>query len=162
MNRQFFIIIAVFLSINNYATSNITGKDTSYAGQIIAFYYQSDPITGKSTLAGEATVKNDGNFSIEINNTDILYLISELGVYKLLIFVEPDSKYNIILPKFREKSEADILNPFFQPIEVHLATTTINQNELNAQIRMFNDAYFPYSEKHIAKVLLIKDFEQLE
>lgn len=156
-----FIVFFLFCSIIVRA-SIIRGNDSTYGGQAIEFYIQADPITGQDSLVGKANVGSDGAFRVEINLSETNMVYAFPGIYKIFLFLEAGEEYDIVLPPFHPKTDADRLNPFFKPVETHLGTHQFNENDLNIQIRMFNDAYLPYYNKHVDKVFSDKDFEALD
>ncbi|MBI4645180.1 MAG: TlpA family protein disulfide reductase, partial [Bacteroidia bacterium] len=66
---------------------------------------------------------------------------TNLGIYQGTLFVEPGKAYNLILPEKNEKEPADIVNPYFQEIKLYLGISNSDTNELNFNIRLF-DNYF--------------------
>jgi peroxiredoxin len=162
MKPAYFFVLIFFLTGAVLNASVIHGIDTTYRGQKLEFYIQGDPVTGRDSTVTSVIVGNDGSFSAEINLRETNLIYAYPGVYKIFIFVEPDADYEVILPAFKPKDDADKLNPFFKPVEVHLATSKFDDKELNVLIRMFNDAYLPYYNKHVNKVFTDKDFETLD
>jgi peroxiredoxin len=156
--------ILFFISVctTNCLASVIRGTDSTYAGQTIEFFIQASPVTGEDSLVARTTVDSNGSFSVEINLEETYLVFSYPGIYKIFVYVEPNSEYNVLLPQYKQKTDSDRLNPFFQPVEVHLATIQFSENDLNVLIRMFNDAYLPYYNKHVNKVFTDKDFEALD
>jgi peroxiredoxin len=152
-------VISFFFNLAN--ASVIQGIDTTWRGQKINFLIQSDPFTGRDSLIASVLVEKDGSFKAEIDLSETCMVYSYAGTYKIFLYVEQNQDYNIILPPWQPKSEADRMNPFFKPVETHLGTKEFNETDLNIQIRMFNDAYLPYSNKHVDKVFTDKDFESL-
>ncbi len=162
-----YLISFLFLSMallfsNAQPNVSISGLDTSYAGVNIEFLKYSDQITNTELIIGECLVKDDGSFSVEFQITETTFVFAYLGVYKLHIYAVPGSSYRIILPPREDKKPEDFLNPYFSPVVVHLATQDFQENELNVQIRMFNDAFLPYYNKHIMDLREKSDFAELD
>ncbi len=162
--RVFFaLLISLTATCWAYSTTTIiSGNDSRYAGKEIVFLENTDPFTGKEHELGSAIVDSNGVFSIELDIIETKYIFSFQGNKKLHLFVEPGMKYNIILPEYVEYTQSDKLNPFFKYVEVHLATETFKEKDLNIQIRMFLDAYLPYFNKHIENAFTGFDFSQLD
>jgi hypothetical protein len=150
------------LSLNAGQLVTITGKDTSYTGTEIVFNKYSDQISGSEVVLGKATANKEGAFSITFEIDDITFVFSYIGIYRTHLFAVPGKHYNIILPPRQEKGPGDLLNPYFSPIIIHLATTDYSEDELNARIRMFNDAFLPYYNKHIVTLAQTEDFSELD
>jgi peroxiredoxin len=162
MRFRFILALITLVLGTTYAqTVSITGTDSSYAGVKIELLKYSDQISGSEKELAEAIVKPDGSFTLEFSIDEITYVFAYLGVYKVHLFVEPGRKYTVILPPREDKDLPDLLNPYFSPIVVHLATREFDRNELNTLIRMFNDAYLPYYNKHIMALSEKNDFSEL-
>lgn len=157
-----FILLIYFSHVTAGQPVTISGIDTTYAGKEINFNKYSDQISGSETLVGKATVSKEGKFSVSFEVDEVTFVFSYTGIYKLHLFVVPGNSYEIILPPLQEKGPSDLLNPYFEPVTVHLATLKHNKNELNTLIRMFNDAYLPYYNKHISSLNQKNDFSELD
>jgi peroxiredoxin len=157
--------IFLLLCICQVSTSqNVTlyGKAPSYANREIVFYSYSDMISGEKQEIGRSLVDIDGDFSVSFNLEETTFVFSHLGIYKAFLYAEPGNKYEIILPERTEKSPEDELNPFYVESRIQLGTTNINPGELNFLIRMFNDAYTPYYNKHLSNFINKNDFSELD
>lgn len=160
--RIFSVPLLLILVNLGAQAATISGNDSSYIGKELMFYVESDPFTGNHKEVGRATVNPDGSFSVPLSISETRYVYSHTGQYLLYLFAEPGNNYQVVLPKFKEKTKADKLNPYFNPISVHLGTKDYNINELNIQIRIFLDTYIPYYNKHLDKVFTDTEFEQLD
>lgn len=140
----------------------ISGSDSTYAGVEIIFNKYSDQISGAETILGKAVVSSKGGFSVSFEIDRVEFIFTYVGIYKLHIYAVPGNRYEIVLPPRQEKEAADLLNPYFIPVVIHLGTTTFDKKELNTQIRMFNDAFLPYYNKHIMVLAEKDDFSELD
>jgi cytochrome oxidase Cu insertion factor (SCO1/SenC/PrrC family) len=140
----------------------IYGQDTSYIGSDIIFFKYSDGISETETEIGRSRVADDGIFSLTFDVDETTFVYSYLGTYKVHLYAEPGNSYEIILPPRQEKGLQDFLNPYFSPTIVHLATKHYDEKELNTLIRMFNDAFLPYYNKHILDLHNKGDFSELD
>ncbi|MCG8697216.1 MAG: TlpA family protein disulfide reductase [Bacteroidales bacterium] len=165
MSKRLAVIIAIliFILFPLLAQKTIVkGVDSSYAGYHFKLVKLSDGITeSKITLAEEIASEN-GVFSLDFEVKEINKVILHLGIYEAYLFVEPGKEYHVMLPPFQKKSEADKLNPYFKPTVVHLASEIEKEGELNMQIRMFEDTFLPYLNKHINKLFTTTDFSTLD
>lgn len=156
MKQNKFLLIAafsIFILLQNSAQPVIlSGNAPSYAGDRLTFYRITDYISMTEKPAGHCLVDTAGNFSVEIQTDETIQVFAYLGIYKVYIWIEPHKQYRIILPQKAEKSPEEILNPYFQPVEVHLAIENFAEDELNTLIMMFKDAYNPYYDKHVMNV----------
>jgi peroxiredoxin len=156
----FFCCFAMFTAVK--AQVMIAGNDTSYIGETIKFYKYADRITETEVLVGQDEVDEKGNFSISFTVDETTFVFAYLGIYKVHLYVEPDKHYNVVLPPKTDKTAQEKLNPYFQYVIVHLGTRDYIEDDLNTLIRMFNDAYLPYYNKHLIDVANKKDFPELD
>lgn len=161
------IIVLVLLCVglvSSFATKqvHIYGHDSTYANTEIIFYKYSDWISETEVEIGKCLVDKNGSFSITFEIDDVTFIFSYPGIYKVHLFVEPGVSYQIVLPPRKEKGLKDFLNPYFSPEVIHLGTIDFDENELNSLIRMFNDAYQPFYNKHIMDVHNKSDFSELD
>jgi peroxiredoxin len=140
----------------------VTGRAPSYANTQLTFYRTSDWITGTEEIAGDCRVSDSGDFRMVIPLETITQLLIYPGIYKGYFFAEPGKAYQLILPEKRDKSPEDMLNPFFEPVEIHLGLANFTSDDLNILIVMFDDAYIPYYDKHVNNVYGKSDLKKLE
>jgi hypothetical protein len=129
--------------------ATITGNAPSYSNTVIVFYQCSNWITGTDEITGKCQVDANGDFSLGIPLNTITQIYSYLGVYRCYFFAEPGKNYQLILPERYDKSVEEQLNPFFEPVEIHLGLASYESDDLNMLIMMFDDAYIPYYNKHV-------------
>ena len=107
-------------------------------------------------------VDDKGDFKIFMNLDRITFVFSHLGIYKAFLYLEPDRTYEIVLPGKEDKTPEDELNPYFIESRIQLGIVNVNAGESNFTIRMFNDAYNPYYNKHIINFINKDDFSELD
>jgi len=165
-------IIFTYISIT-YAIDNVKiyGNSKEWSNKELQFFRYLDYITYKEELLAKTLVDEDGNFMININVDDTTYIFTNLGKYSAYMYIVPGKSYQIVLPPYQEKSEADKLNPYFEPIYIHLGILNAEENDLNVLIHMFNDTYSSYFSKYVIEVMnktnidpqqIIKDIEKIE
>ncbi|MBE9467226.1 MAG: redoxin domain-containing protein [Bacteroidetes bacterium] len=149
MKIKFLIIFFLLFAINLHSQNvTIKGNAPSHAGDSLIFYTYSDLITYKEKKVCECKVCQNGDFlfKLEIENTK--YIFAPLGVYKVVLFVEPDSTYEIVLPEKSKKSIPDKLNPFFEKSEYYVGIINKTPADLNFLIRDFDYIYEDYLAKN--------------
>jgi peroxiredoxin len=156
------MILILHSAINGQQKVVISGSDTSYAGVEIEFLRYSDRITNTEIQLDKTTVSQDGSYSLKFDVDKITFVFAYIGVYKIHLYAEPGGHYEIILPPRQDKEPQDFLNPYFSPVVTHLGTMKYSPNEINTLIRMFNDAYLPYYNKHIVALAETDDFSELD
>lgn len=165
MKKTLLLLLALnglTISIFSQAGTTISGRDTSYAGVNIEFLGYTDQITNTDTILGNCTVKDDGTFRVDFIIQEVKFVFAYVGIYRLHLYAVPGKSYKIILPQREDKKPEDFLNPYFSPIVAHLATEEFDEKELNMRIRMFNDAFLPYYNKHIMALREQNEFTELD
>jgi peroxiredoxin len=151
-----FLVLNIFLGISTFATlfaqATITCNAPSYAGKEIIFKVQADPFSLSEKEVGKCIVPDNGVFTIQLNINQTSYIFTHIGVYLGFMYVEPGKNYEITLPDYLGKSNADMLNPYFEEISVQLPLKNSNDKDLNFLIRSFDDAYFPYFKKFAGNI----------
>jgi peroxiredoxin len=167
MSKAVYIIILYLLFSCGYTRAFIqqtviTGNAPSYANMQLVLMRTADMITQSEEVVAIFTVLGNGNFSFEVplETTEKLYI--NLGIYSGYFFAEPGKTYQIILPEYVEKTPEEQLNPYFEPVELHLGLANFNQNEINMLTVMFDDAYLPYYNKHVNSVYAKSDIKKIE
>lgn len=122
------------------AMTHISGRAPQFANHNIVFSCYADMLSRLRQELLTVVVDADGNFSADIDLSEVTYVWTELGVYRGYIYLEPGARYEIALPPFIKKSDADRFNPFFEYREVNL-TLKAASSDLNMAIRQF-DAFF--------------------
>jgi peroxiredoxin len=140
----------------------VSGTAVSYSNTQLTFYKTSDWITGTDTIIAVCRVSDSGTFSVEIPLDYTTQLYTYIGIYLGYFFAEPGKQYNLVLPERQDKSPADLLNPYFEPTEIHLGLTNFSSDDLNMLIVMFDDAFVPYYDKHVNNLYLKPDFVKID
>jgi peroxiredoxin len=166
MYKVFFILVFYLATCVNSELSAqqtiISGTAPSYSNTDIKFYHTSDWLTGSEEIAGQCHVSDSGTFELEIPLETTTQLYTYLGIYQGYFFAEPGKTYNLVLPERRDKKPEDLLNPYFEPVEVHLGLVNFNSEDLNILITMFDDAFIAYYDKHVNSIYYKPDFNQID
>jgi thiol-disulfide isomerase/thioredoxin len=164
MGKSYFILALIFSATFTLSFSRdviLHGNAPSYAGCEILFNRYTDWITNGEEEIGRCRVDTTGNFSVSMDLEQITFVFSHLGIYKAFLYAEPGKTYEIILPEREDKSQEDELNPYFTESRIQLGTADVSPDDINFMIRMFNDAYNPYYNKHIISFINNDDFSEL-
>ena len=161
--RMLVFLSGIMISISLPAGEVILyGKAADWSKTIISFYRYKELVTWSEDLLAEAKITDTGSFEIKIHVDETAYIFAHLGVYRAFLYVEPGKEYQLVLPPYREKTPADLLNPYFEEILIQLGIANIDENDINIQIRMFDDTYEPYYNKHVMAAVEGKDFSRLD
>ena len=121
--------------------ATVSGHAPQYANETLTFKHTTDYIVGLEREVATAKVDKDGNFTCELDLLGTHLVTIELGVYLCYLYVEPGKHYRIGLPPRHDKSEADRLDPFFEPAEFQLRNLAGDSTSVNARIARFNALY---------------------
>lgn len=160
--RLFSIFLLILASHLCYGIVLIRGNAPEYTNQKLEFLTFSDQITFTEKVLCSVVVDSLGNFSCTFKTDETLYVFLHLGVYEAFLFAEPSNEYSIILPERKDKSQVDLLNPYFEPVLYHIGFEKISDSELNYQLAWF-DHEFTEMFKANAYLINIKspDFDAL-
>lgn len=163
MRISFFSLLFFIAPLIGFSTS-IRCSNTEYANKELPFYKLSDPISGEKELAFTLIFDAAGKCSAEIKTKQTLYTFCDFGVYRGMLFVEPNKTLDLKLPPFRKKSFANQKNPYFQPAIFWFISE--NKNSINDKVsgfdnqinrlsdKYFNELYFHQSQSVYDSVLI--------
>ena len=138
------ILIFFFNLFALYAVSQTTigvvGSD--YKNEQILFYTYSDYITFLKDTVALVNTDEKGGFSTRIELQETKEIFTDLGVFRCSFYAEKAKKnYILNLPPKREKTEAEKLNIYFEPIEVRIEIKDESPKDLNRLIASFDNIY---------------------
>lgn len=147
MHKGAVFLFLILMSGVSIASTKISCNNREYAGAKLDFFQYSDPVTKTTDLVFSLVFDQNGKSSAEFNTTITDYVFCDFGVYRGMLFLEPDKAMELLLPPNREKSFADQKNPYFTPVSFWIKTK--NEDQLNDDISNFtqqfnflNDKYF--------------------
>jgi hypothetical protein len=141
----FLFAVQSFASGNNMV--HIAGRDTSYHGVSLNMKILANPITSTTRIIASCTVQPDGSFAADfpLESTQPVYI--EAGKYRFYFFAEPGVSYRLVLPAYLPKDIADDMNPYFQPVLLHIGAVENNGESLNRKIYGFDEQYRPLFDR---------------
>jgi len=159
MNLKVCILSALFLSGSLFCLAEETvfsGKAEDYLPGAYEISTILNPVTLQEVKVGELLIDPDNTFIASFNIDRNSWVFLNIGIYKMLLFAVPGTHYTIELPPAIEKSEKQILNPYFEPTPVHLKVLESNLHgrkvaDLNEQLYCFDTLFFAGSEKIMLK-----------
>jgi thiol-disulfide isomerase/thioredoxin len=119
----------------------LRGNAPSYAGQELVFYKFADLITQTEEVVAKCQIDENGDFSCNLRVDETTFVFNHLGIYRIYLFVEPGKNYQIVLPEYEPKTEAQRLNPFFREVDLHVGIANMEPNDLNYLISNFDLAF---------------------
>lgn len=157
------ILIYIYSFTDLYAGVLIKGKAPQYAGEEISFQSYTEWITRNTKDIAKTTVSDSGDFFLHIETNETTYIFTHLGIYRCYMYIEPGKEYLVELPPKENKKPEDILNPYFEPVKIQIGIRNSNEEDINVLIRMFDDRYNPYYNKHVNEILMKTfNFETLD
>ncbi len=151
MIRLFFSICFIFSFFSvvfaQKAPTKISGVNKTYIDQSVKIFSLSDLITNNLTVLDSAIVDKQGHFEFQIQLEQTVLASVPLGIFQAVIYLEPGKCYEVVLPDFQPKSQVDLLNPFFKPVEIYLGIKNADTLDLNFQLANFNERYHNYLDE---------------
>ncbi|MFP3860007.1 MAG: peroxiredoxin family protein [Bacteroidales bacterium] len=129
----------------------IYGEAPEYKNEELTFYTYSDIITRQDKPLATTKVDEDGNFRCSIPIKDTMEIFMHLGVYRAFLFAEPGNEYKIKLPKRKDKSKEQKLNPYFRGKSYHVEIED-GKEQLNFKIYEFLRTYNRIVNQNIKKI----------
>ncbi len=155
MRRTFVLLILLFSSVWSFGQTLptvISGSAPEYAGYKIDIQKEADPITHQAETIGVIQVMPDGSFSTTLKLPNTSYCFAIFDRWQAEIYLEPSSKYEIVLPPFHPMDEAQKQNPFFQKQVVSLVIKNPNKQDINSLIREFENSYNLLENKYFNQI----------
>lgn len=119
----------------------IKGYAKEYAGINLILQTVGNPISAEKHNLASFQVDEKGNFYHSFPVSEITPATLDVGRFRGTIYFEPGKSYELVLPPFEPRSDADRFNPFFIPENVVIGIANGDAQQLNNQIRDFQDAF---------------------
>jgi peroxiredoxin len=137
----------------NHNSVRIFGHAPEYAGSNIVFFKYSDRITFIRDSLFILEIDSEGKFDVVFNIDFITYVFAEYELYHAYFYAEPGQTYELILPPFDIKTEAEIFNPFFRPERIHIGIKDMKKTDLNFIINEFDYFYDRYYQLNYIDII---------
>ena len=146
MRLLFLLFLTILLSPTSYASVTIQCDNPKYAGGKLEFYSYSDPISLATKFVFSLDFDKTGKClkEVEIQTTSFVYC--DFGIYRGMLFVEPNQEIVLQLPPVREKAFADQKNPYFEPVSFWFAID--NKQQLNNLVSNFTNRLNQLTDKY--------------
>ena len=158
------ILLSVLIITSDVFSGEVIlyGEAPDWSGTVLSVFRYKEMITWSEDLLAETRISDSGTFELNIQVDNTTCIFTHLGIYKAFLYVEPGNAYELVLPPYQIKTPADLLNPYFEEILIQMGIANINENDINIQMRMFDDTYEPYYNKHVIEAVEGKDFSRLD
>jgi len=169
MRSLFPLFLLIFISATSYSSVTIQCDNLKYEKKKLEFHSFSDPISSASKVIFTLHFDRNGKCTTTIETETTQFVFCDFGIYRGLLFIEPNQKIVLQLPPVREKTFADQKNPYFEPVSFWFSTENkqqlINQisgftNRLNQLTdKYFDQLYFRQSKQIYDSVVYVTDKE---
>jgi peroxiredoxin len=140
------LLFALLISPNVFALVTIECHNPGYAGKKLEFYSYSDPVSSETNKVFTLEFDKTGKCTKTIESQTTDFVFCDFGIYRGLLFTEPNQTIRLQLPPPREKSFADQKNPYFEPVSFWFATE--NKQQLNNQVSDFTNRLNHLTDKY--------------
>ncbi len=136
LHRTFIFILLLWVSGNILGQSaSVHAVAPDYAGQSIHTSIASNPFIKFSEFSNSLVCNEEGEFEQLIPLKSPKVVQFESGVYQLYLYMEPGFHYEVVFPKYIEKSWEEEISPFYQPLylplRVHSRTSLTTQEHID-------------------------------
>jgi len=135
------LCLMLFPQFQNAQNVEVKGNSKEFAGEELVVYQYADLITYQEKELVRFKVEANGDFKFNFFNDQINFIYIPLGIYKGYFFAEPGKSYEVILPERKDKTTAQILNPYFSEEYLHLGITGVDSTSLNYQIAIYDSRF---------------------
>lgn len=111
------------------------------AGKRIELRLIDDPVTETERAVYRGVVDSSGSFNIPLDIKQVTQVFLNYGIYSGVLYAEPGRHYDLVLPAYADKSAADSLNPFYEPVSYFLRLKNPIVPELNDAIANFDQIF---------------------
>ncbi|MGQ1889992.1 TlpA family protein disulfide reductase [Thermophagus sp. OGC60D27] len=138
-------------------TVRIYGSAPEYSDYALVFKHFQNFINRAQKELFTIKIDDHGTFDFSFPLEATTYAFSDIGQFRGFIYLSPGQEYHIKLPPFRPLSQAQQLNPFFQPEPVVIGILNEDSKSLNAYIRDFDQAFGDKLRQHAIKLITTKN-----
>src|SRR6056297_1820241 len=89
------VVLLLLLICASAVATVVEGQNEAYAGRELIFFRYSDAITLEKISAFSIKIDSEGKFRKEIEVSNTTFLFTEFGIYRGLLFLEPDKKITL-------------------------------------------------------------------
>ncbi|SDC41151.1 TlpA family protein disulfide reductase [Williamwhitmania taraxaci] len=136
------LLLLLVVSITLFSQKvSLQGCAPEYDGMEIVFYRFTDRISNSTAQLATVKLSTEGCFNTRFVLEETTQVFVDLGAIRGYFYAEKGKTYHLILPPYTPLREADRLNPYFKPDEIHLGVEESSPGELNYLIGTFDIVY---------------------
>lgn len=136
-----------FLSVFS-APVKIHGVAEQYAGMSLVLETYSNFISSRVRPLEVLQVDAKGRFELQMDVEEVTPVFMELGRFRAHLFVEPGADYQVVLPPYEPRPDAERFNPFYQPEDIVLGIVNQPIKNLNQALGELDEHYELLYNKH--------------
>lgn len=153
MKHLILVLGLLLLTINLRAQHVIlNGSAPQWAGDTLTVYTYVEHLLKSPVALKDFVVEDDGTFECRFEVEGIRPVYIPFGKLQGRLIVEPGHSYELIMPQKIEKTEADLLNPFFKPEGFYLVIKGMDKNDLNNNIRLMDILYTEFVDSNYVHI----------
>ena len=143
ISSSLFLAILILTSSESVGSPvRITGSGPGYSGAELRIYIYTDPVTDLEYPVKRVNCDESGRFSSEIDIKGSSTILIRSGVFKFILYAEPDSELDLLLPEYIPRPRGEEENPFYS--EVNYIPEVLNsEDNINNLMRDFDMEYNP-------------------
>ena len=129
------------LSLLSASASQVEGIAPSYAGKTLFLSTCHDGWGVTKEILDSCKVAEDASFAFQVSTDKTIQAQIDLGYYTGIIYINPTENYSVNLPKRREITRKEKLNPYFKKETLLLSFNNLPKDDINRKIADFEDSF---------------------
>ncbi|SFD71130.1 TlpA family protein disulfide reductase [Thermophagus xiamenensis] len=153
------VLVCIYTSVlyGQNQTVRIYGSAPEYKNYALVFEHFQNFINQEQSELFTLEINEQGTFDYTFPLNVTTYAFADIGQFRAYIYLVPGKEYHIKLPPFRPLSQAQKLNPFFQPEPIVIGILNESSEGLNARIRDFDHVLGNKLRNYAVKLITTKN-----
>lgn len=116
---------------------SVHNQHASYSGKSVQVSITQNPFLPDAPYRETVLCSEEGEFSHTFDLEKGRMIQLEAGVYRANLYVEPGFHYELELPRYQEKSYAERISPYYQPVDI--PTRVLHRRSLSTDVEWKGD-----------------------
>lgn len=143
--KAYLLALTILISVFSYGTKTVVkGYSKKFVGKEISFSIYKDYITEETSKIGYTTIAENGSYNFEYDSDKIEKLTLKIEDKTTWLFTEPGKVYNLNISYNPEANKQRVYDK-----KLSLYFNFPVPNELNQQIKKFNDSFDKFIDENI-------------
>ncbi|WP_430811517.1 MULTISPECIES: TlpA family protein disulfide reductase [unclassified Carboxylicivirga] len=157
----FMLLISSFaLAQSTSQWVTLKGKAPEYAGYSLVMRKVVNPISREEADLMVLHVDEHGYFQQQIELSNVVYASIDMGRFLGYIYLEPGQTYELVLPPFQPRSDAERFNPYFVPEVIELGIANEEAQVLNKRMKRFDEQLSTAYNENAVRVFARSDVQR--